>query len=74
MLSFLKSLLSEPDGSSISYARVSGSIALLATIGWVTYLVLKTHALPPLGEASAFVSASYAVNKVATAAQSYLQK
>jgi len=69
ILKFLRSTFSEADGSA-SASRVLAGSTILATLGWVTYLVLQNHALPDLGGASMFVTSGfsgYAVNKISVA-------
>ena len=48
ILKFLKSTFSEADGSA-SASRVLAGSTILATLGWVTYLVFLNHSLPDLG-------------------------
>lgn len=69
ILAFIKSTFSEPDGTG-SASRVLSGATVLATLGWVTYLVLTTHTLPDLSGASLFVGAGfsgYGVNKLSAA-------
>ncbi len=69
ILGFLKSTFSESDGTG-SASRVLAGSTILATLGWVTYLVLLNHALPDLGGAAMFVTAGgslYGVNKLSVA-------
>lgn len=69
ILAFLKSVFSEPDGTG-SASRVLSGVVIVATLGWITYLVLTTHILPDLSGASLFVGAGfsgYGVNKLAAA-------
>ncbi len=69
ILGFLKSTFSEANGSA-SASRVLAGSTILATLGWVTYLVLLNHALPDLGGAAMFVTAGgslYGVNKLSVA-------
>lgn len=49
-----------------SFSRITGAAVVLATLGWVTYIVIKTSALPNLTDASIFLasgSSAYAVNQ-----------
>jgi hypothetical protein len=64
-LKFLKSVFSEADGTG-SCSRILSAVFSLAVIGWVTHIVLKTHAIPPLGDATTLIAAPYGINKVAT--------
>lgn len=69
ILTFLKSTFSEADGSGSS-TRVLGGVVVFATLCWITYLVLKTGALPDLSGASLFVSSGfsgYGMNKLSEA-------
>lgn len=64
----IREVLSEPDGTG-SYSRVSGMMIVIATICWVTYLVLRNHLLPDMAGPAAFLGAGqaqYATNKIVT--------
>lgn len=66
---FLKKALSEQDGTP-SMSRYTAFIVTAATIGWVTYLVAHTGALPDLTSASLFIAGGhggYVANKVSEA-------
>lgn len=68
VFAFTKSTFSEADGTG-SASRVLAGATVGSTLLWITYLVLRTHALPDLGGASLFVTAGfsgYGVNKVVT--------
>lgn len=58
-------IFSESDGTA-SFGRVGSALALIVFIAWVTYLVLHNRALPSLSDGSVFITAPYAVNKLAT--------
>ena len=63
---FIKSTFSEPDGTG-SASRVLAGSTVASCLVWISYIVIRTHALPDLGGASLFVSSGfsgYAVNKV----------
>jgi hypothetical protein len=63
---FIKSAFSEPDGSGSSSRLLAGA-CVVALIVWVSYLVFKNHAMPDLGGAALFLTASfsgYAVNQL----------
>lgn len=62
--------LSEPNGT-ISWGRSASSIALIAGMIWVSYILLQTHALPALDGITAFILGPYASNKAANAVQSF---
>lgn len=63
----LWSVFCEDDGNG-SYSRVVGFLSFLVAGGWVTHVVLHTHALPDnMGVTSVFLSAGngpYLVNKI----------
>lgn len=64
----IREVLSEPNGQG-SYSRVSGMMTVIATICWVTYLVVHNHALPDMAGPAAFLGAGqaqYATNKIVT--------
>lgn len=63
--SFVKNIFCEADGSP-SFGRVGSFISLIAVIGWVTHVVLATHAVPSLDGPGMFISAPYGINKVTT--------
>jgi hypothetical protein len=73
----LREVLSE-DGVG-SYSRYTGFMLVLATIFWITYLVIRTHVLPDLEGPALFIGASqssYGLNQiknVAAAARSIKQ-
>ena len=68
----IREILSEPGpNGTLSWGRCAATVSLLASIVWVTRLILLNHALPDLSGASAFAIAPYAANKVAMAAQSF---
>jgi hypothetical protein len=63
---YLKSTFSEKDGTGSSTRLLAGG-GVLATIVWVSYIVILTGHLPDLGGAAMFVSASfsgYGINKI----------
>jgi hypothetical protein len=69
VLGFIKSTFSEADGSG-SASRVLSGMVVLSTIVWVSYLVIKTTALPDLTSAAIYVGAGfsgYGVNKLSRA-------
>lgn len=60
----LKEVLSE-DGVG-SYSRYSGFVVILATICWITFLVIKNHAFPDMAGPASFMAsgqASYVANQ-----------
>jgi hypothetical protein len=56
-----------------SYSRFTGAAIVFATLGWITYLVIRNKALPDLGGATMFISVGagthYAINQVKAVAQ-----
>lgn len=73
ILSHFKQSLSEPDGTG-SYSRMMGAIIASATISWITYIVIVTHALPNMTDAGVFIasgSSAYAVNKAQGIVQAF---
>jgi hypothetical protein len=68
LYSFLKETVSEANGSA-SFGRMAAAAIVTFTLGWITYLVLKTHAMPDLAGPTLFLSsgtsATYGANKVA---------
>jgi hypothetical protein len=67
LFAYLRSTFSEADGTGSATRLLAGG-GVLATIVWVSYIVVLTGHLPDLGGAAMFVSASfsgYAINKVA---------
>lgn len=66
LTAFLKSALSESDGS-VSSSRLYAGASVLSVLSWVTYVVIKNGALPDLSGAALFLSAGfsgYAVNQI----------
>jgi hypothetical protein len=66
----LREVLSEP-GGGLSWGRVASAISLLASLVWVSHIILHTHAMPDLTGTTALVVGPYAAGKVAAAAQSF---
>lgn len=68
----VREIYSEPNGGGLSWGRVTATFTVMAAIGWITRVLLMTHALPAdMTGISAFAISPYAANKVATAAQSF---
>lgn len=68
LITFLKSTFSEPDGTG-SASRVLALVAILSNIVWVSFVVIKTHAMPDLSGSAMYIGASfsgYAANKIST--------
>jgi len=73
ILNHIKESLSESDGTG-SYSRMMGAIIVAATIIWVTYIVITTHALPNMTDCGIFItsgSSAYAVNKAQGIVQAF---
>lgn len=65
VLTHCKQALSEADGTG-SYSRMMGAFIAFATIGWITFIVITTHAMPNMTDCAVFIasgSSAYAVNK-----------
>lgn len=66
LVAFLKEVFSE-DGQG-SFSRVASGFIVLATCGWVTYVVARTHSIPDLAGPSGFIGVGsvghYATNKL----------
>ena len=68
----VREIHSEPGpGGTLSWGRIAASASLIASIAWVTKVLIHTGTLPPLDGISGFVVAPYAANRVATAVQSF---
>ena len=67
---FLKGVLSESTGEP-SFGRLGAAGVILSTLFWISYVVIKTHAIPELSGPSLFLTtgtgATYGANKVAGA-------
>ncbi len=64
-IAFIKSVFSEPDGTG-STARVLSGVLAVASICWISHIVLKTHALPDMAGVAALITAPYGANKIIT--------
>ncbi len=66
---FLRSMVSEADGT-VSSARVCIVLVVLASVGWVTCLVLHDKKLPDLGLVATYTTmvcgSLYAINRGAS--------
>lgn len=68
MLEFLKGAFS--DGGTPSSSRIISAVCTIAAIGWITHVVVHTHALPDvasMGGVTAFGTSHYIANRVTTA-------
>lgn len=66
---YLKDLFSE--SSTASFGRVGAGIALIASIGWVSWVVFKTNVVPDLGGVSLFIGTLYGLSKAGSVAQAF---
>jgi len=65
LIKFLRSVFSEVDGSGSASRSLAGA-TVLSTLFWITYVVIRTHAIPDLTAPSLFIASAfsgYAVNK-----------
>ncbi len=65
-LGFIKKAMSEEDGKP-SMSRYTAFLVTIATIGWVTFVVIHTGQLPDLTSASLFIASGhggYVANKI----------
>lgn len=68
----IRELFSEPGpAGTLSWGRVASAIALVASLCWITHIVLHTHALPDMTSTTALIVGPYATNKVGSAVQSF---
>jgi len=51
------------ESGEASFCRVGAFIALVFACAWISYLVLKNHALPDLEGITFFISTIYALGK-----------
>ncbi len=70
MTNFLSQLFSE--SGAASFSRLGSFVALLSACGWVSYIVLKTHALPGLDGLTFFIASLYGLGKAGETAQRLL--
>ncbi len=70
MRAFLRQLFSE--SGEASYSRVGSFLALVFTILWVTYLVWKNRALPPLEGLALLIGTPYGLGKAGETVQRVL--
>lgn len=64
--SWLREVFSE-DGQG-SFCRVAQGLIVAATLGWISYLVVRTNTMPDLGGPSLFIATGaaghYGINKM----------
>jgi hypothetical protein len=56
---------SEADGTA-SWGHIGSTVALLAVVGWISYLIFKTHVMPGLGDSAVFVGTPFTIGKAAS--------
>jgi len=61
MKNFLQHLFSE--SGEASFSRVGSFLALMFSLGWLSYIVWKTRAVPGLEGITFFVSSLYGLGK-----------
>lgn len=67
-----RELFSEPGpNGTLSWGRVASAVALVASVTWVSRILIHTGALPSLASITGFVTAPYASGKVGSAVQSF---
>jgi hypothetical protein len=69
---FFSQLFSE--SGEASYGRTASFMALLMAMGWISYLVWKTHELPHLEGVTAFISMLYGLSKTGETVQRVMGK
>jgi hypothetical protein len=69
---FISQLFSE--SGEASYGRTASFLTLLVAIGWISYLVWKTHELPHLEGITVFISTLYGLSKTGETLQRVLGK
>jgi hypothetical protein len=69
---FLSHLFSE--SGEASFSRVGSFLVLIFSLGWLTYIVWKTRAVPGLEGITLFVSSLYGLGKAGQTLQKVLGK
>lgn len=72
MKAYLSHLFSESDEASFS--RVGSFLALIFSLGWLTYIVWKTRVVPGLDGVTFFVGSLYGLGKVGQTIQRVIGK
>jgi hypothetical protein len=67
MKNFLCRLFSE--SGEASFSRVGSFLALIFSLGWLTYIVWKTHTVPGLEGLTFFIGSLYGVGKAGETVQ-----
>jgi hypothetical protein len=61
---FLRGIFCEEDGSP-SFSRLATGFMLAFELGWVTDIVIRTHALPDFAGLALFIGTLYGTNRLA---------
>lgn len=72
MMRFINQLFSE--SGEASYGRTASFVTLMVAIGWISYLVWKTHQLPHLDGVTGFISMLYGLSKTGETVQRVMGK
>ena len=72
MKTFVSHLFSE--SGEASFSRVGSFLALVFSLGWLTYIVWKTHAVPGLDGLTLFIGTLYGVGKVGETVQRVMRE
>lgn len=72
MGAFFRSMF-ESEAGAVSFARVASGLIVIASIAWVTIIVLHNHEFPEFGGLAIYIAALYGINK-ATEIISILKK
>ena len=72
MKTYLSHLFSESDEASFS--RLGSFLALVFSLGWLSYIVWQTHAVPGLDGVTFFVGSLYGLGKAGQTIQRVLGK
>jgi hypothetical protein len=69
-----REVMSEPGpAGTLSWGRVASSFALIASLVWVSYLLIKAHPIieMPFKDLTTFILAPYGANRLATTIQAF---
>ena len=72
MKAFVSHLFSE--SGEASFSRVGSFLALIFSLGWLTYIVWKTQAIPGLEGLTLFIGSLYGVGKVGETIQRVMKE
>lgn len=59
-MNFLKGIFS--DNGAASYSRCASGFIVMAVVGWVSYVIFKTHTIPALDGPSMFLGTGVGVH------------